>query len=84
LYHYNNKQEHLLNITVYGKHLFQNLSELLTDGCLKLVAKKSQGEIIIVSVLPTNDKVGDNAKNAITPLVFKDTGDSGRLHHAIL
>jgi PRTRC genetic system protein E len=52
---------------------FQNLSELLTDGCLKLVVKKGEGDILIVSVLPTNDKVGDNAKNAITPLVLKDT-----------
>ena len=52
---------------------FQNLSELLTDGCLKLVVKKGEGDILIVSVLATNDNVGDNAKNIIAPLVLKGT-----------
>lgn len=56
-------------------HFFQNLSALLTDGCLKLVIQKGTADELIVSVLATNDKVGDNAKNVIAPLVLKGTAE---------
>lgn len=54
---------------------FQSLSELMTDGCLKLVIKKDNQNALIVSVLATNDNVGDNAKNVIAPLVLKGTAE---------
>lgn len=56
-------------------HFFQNLSALLTDGCLKMVIKKGDADELIVSVLATNDNVGDNAKNVIAPLVLKGTAE---------
>src|SRR5438093_1461606 len=56
-------------------HFFQNLSALLTDGCLKMVIKKGDADELIVSVLATNDNVGDNAKNVIAPLVVKGTAE---------
>ena len=50
---------------------FQDLENLLTDGCLQIVVQKGVEETLIVSILPINHNVGDTAKNVITPLVFK-------------
>jgi len=40
-------------------HFFQNLSALLSDGCLTIVVKKGITHELIVSILATNDKVGE-------------------------
>jgi PRTRC genetic system protein E len=54
-------------------NFFQTLGSLKADIDWRISIARGSGEQLIVSVLPVNDKVGDDARKLIQPMLFKGT-----------
>ena len=54
-------------------NFFQAIAGMELQGDLKITVSKGTDNQLIVSLLLRNDKVGDDAKNLIPPMVFRGT-----------